>query len=179
MESQSALVTQLEYYLSDANLQYDEFFHNELQNSTDSYLAIDLVLNCNKIKKLGSTYADVQAAVTQSSLLELNKNKDSFRRKDKVLPEFKGKKKFEMTTRLSRKNSEKSVNVNDSDDKVFVPILLVMTDVSSLPKNGKLIEETVGEQYKTKIPYARVNKTNGHLVLDKNQADTSEVVEKL
>jgi len=54
-----------------------------------------------------------------------------------------------------------------------------MTDVSSLPKNGKLIEETVGEQYKTKIPYARVNKTNGHLVLDKNEKDTSEVVEKL
>jgi len=58
-------------------------------------------------------------------------------------------------------------------------LLLVITDVSSLPKNGKLIEETIGEQYKTKVPYARVNKSNGHLVFDKNHKETSEVVEKL
>lgn len=178
----SSLKTQLEYYLSDTNLQFDEFFHNEIENSSEGYLALDLILNCNKIKKINASFSDLQAAVSKSTLLELSSDKSSVRRKDRKLPDFKGKKKFEMTTRLSRKNSEKSVSsliATDDSQKVFVPLLLVMTDVSTLPKNGKLIEETIGEQQKTKIPYARVNKTNGHLVLDKNEKDSSDVVEKL
>jgi len=179
----SALQTQIEYYLSDANLEHDKFFHFEVENASEGYLALDLIMNCNKIKKLKANYADCQNAVAKSSLLELNSSKDSVRRKgNKPLPEFKGKGgKFEMTTRLSRKNSEKSVNsqlVEDSNT-VFVPLLLVITDVSTLPKNGKLIEETIGEQYKMKVPYARVNKSNGHLVFDKNVKESSEVVEKL
>ena len=43
MESKdlSPLVTQLEYYLSDANLEFDEFFFTEIEKSADRWLAID------------------------------------------------------------------------------------------------------------------------------------------
>jgi len=184
----STLTTQVEYYLSNTNLENDEFFHHELENSAEGYLALDLIMNCNKIKKLSATYADLKDAIANSKILELNDNKDSVRRLDKTLPEFKGKKKFEMATRASRKNSEKSVaskNViakNEEEEetsKVFVPHLLIITDVDGLPKNGKLMEETIGEQFKTKVPYARINRSNGHLVFDKNCKDSSEAIEKL
>lgn len=44
---------QVEYYLSDQNLAQDELFHKTLtENGT---LKIDLILKCNKIKKLNAT----------------------------------------------------------------------------------------------------------------------------
>ena len=147
----SDLTTQIDYYFSDANLEYDEFFYCEIENNADGHVALDLILSCNKIKKMGVTYTDVQNAVEKSAQLELDKDRHFLKRKA-PLPEFKGtrKQKFEMTTRLSRKNSEKSCSSAKVDieekEKYFVPLLFVITDVSELPKNGKLIEETIGEQ---------------------------------
>jgi hypothetical protein len=47
------LKKQIEYYLSDANLKQDEFFHEQISKN-DGYLPIHLILKCNKIKKLGA-----------------------------------------------------------------------------------------------------------------------------
>jgi len=131
---------------------------------------------------MGSSHADLQAAVEKSEILELSEDKESARRVDKVLPEFKGtRRQFAMQTRSSRKNSEKEHNAADDAEekaKYFAPLLLVIPDVSGLPKNGKLIEDTIGKQYDMVVPYARVNKTNGHVVFDKNGTDAA-VIEKL
>merc|ERR1712146_676413 len=87
----SELVTQVDYYMSDANLEYDEFFYSAIENSTEKYLDIDLVMNCNKIKKGGWSIADVQAAVEKSDALELSEDQTQMRRKDKKLPKLKRK----------------------------------------------------------------------------------------
>jgi len=177
------LVTQLEYYFSDKNLEWDEFFWTEIEAAAENYLKLEIVLNCNKIKKMGSDFADLQAAVEKSELLELNESKECLRRIDNVLPEFKGtRKQFNMQTRSSKKNSEKVHNDKEEDpedkDKFFAPLLLVIPDVTGLPKNGKLIEDTIGKQYNTVCPYARINRTNGHVVFDKN-ATEARLIEKL
>lgn len=178
MESKdlSPLVTQLEYYLSDANLEFDEFFFTEIEKSADRWLAIDQVMNCNKVKKGGWTICDLQNALIKSELLELNEDETCMRRKATEMPEFKGtrKEKFEMRTRSdSKKLKDEELKKDDTEDKskYFVPVLLVIPDVSGLPKNGKLIEDTIGKEYEVKVPYARINKMNGHIVFDKNDTD--------
>jgi len=176
----SELVTQVDYYMSDANLEYDEFFFSAIENSAEKYLDIDLVMNCNKIKKGGWSIADVQAAVEKSDALELSEDQTQMRRKDKSLPEFKGLKRqeFQPKTRSKSKTEEEmkeaaQAEENSDKDKYFIPALLVIPDISSLPKNGKLIEETIGKQYDVKVPYARINKMNGHIVFDRNATEQS------
>jgi len=34
------VIKQLEYYMSDKNLSYDEFFYTEIQNNSDRYLSL-------------------------------------------------------------------------------------------------------------------------------------------
>lgn len=55
---------------------------------------------------------------------------------------------------------------------------MIITEVDGLPKNGKLIEETIGKEYDMVIPYARVNKTDGHVVVDGNDVP-EDFIEKI
>ena len=61
---------QVEYYLSDQNLAQDELFHKTLtENGT---LKIDLILKCNKIKKLNATQESIKEAIKDSTEVEVN-----------------------------------------------------------------------------------------------------------
>ena len=50
--SKAEILKQIEYYLSDKNLQSDEFFHEHISSSLDGFIPLSLFLKCNKIKKL-------------------------------------------------------------------------------------------------------------------------------
>ena len=47
------LITQIEYYFSDKNLEYDEFFFTLIQDET--YVPLEKVMSCNKVKKMSVT----------------------------------------------------------------------------------------------------------------------------
>lgn len=92
------LKVQIEYYLSDENLQHDKFFHDKITSDErvrltiyfEGYVDIDSLLNCNKIKTSGATKEQIIEATEQSPLLELSDSKNNIRRKDnKALPELK------------------------------------------------------------------------------------------
>ena len=44
---------QVEYYLSDINLQKDDFFRTQIKSNKDGYLNLECILKCNKVKKMG------------------------------------------------------------------------------------------------------------------------------
>lgn len=95
MESDEALRQQVEYYLSDKNIEKDAFFYDKIQSDRDGYIDIDLIMNCNKIKALNATKDKIVNAVKQSIEVETSSDKERIRRKDnKALPEpkFKNKK---------------------------------------------------------------------------------------
>ena len=89
---------QVEYYLSDKNLSQDEFFHNEISKTNDGYIPLALIMRCNKIKALKVSEAQIDAAIKDSTEVELNEKKDSnlrinlgIRRKNNLaLPDFTG-----------------------------------------------------------------------------------------
>lgn len=101
MENVEALQKQIEYYMSDKNLENDEFFHTKISeakevqpSATQGFIDVDLLLNCNKIKKLGvKTTAELLKAIEKSDQLEVHTSKKLFRRKpEHKLPELKTKK---------------------------------------------------------------------------------------
>lgn len=80
---------QIEWYLSDANLQKDKFFREQIQTDKEGWVQISHFLNCNKVKQQKWTGAEIASALTDSTKLELNKNKLSVRRAgNPPLPEF-------------------------------------------------------------------------------------------
>lgn len=84
-----ALKKQVEYYLSDANLKNDKFFHTKISESAEGWLSLTHILACNKIKALTSEANDIITSVESSDLLEKNEAGDSIRRKS-PLPVFEG-----------------------------------------------------------------------------------------
>ena len=94
MQKDSEIRTQVEYYLSDKNLEKDAFFYGKIQEDKDGYIDLDLIMNCNKIKSQGISKEAIREAVKESSLVEIDSTGDRIRRKDnKALPESKFKEK--------------------------------------------------------------------------------------
>jgi hypothetical protein len=51
--SGKSITEQIHYYLSEENLQHDEFFYKEVASNKEHFVKLSLFLNCNKIKKMG------------------------------------------------------------------------------------------------------------------------------
>merc|ERR1740121_3225775 len=63
-----ALRTQLEYYLSDDNLQRDRFFHEAISANDGGWLEMNNIMACKRVKTLGASAADVVEALRESDL---------------------------------------------------------------------------------------------------------------
>ncbi len=80
---------QIEYYLSDKNLETDDFFHKKITENPDGYIDLDLFLKCNKVKNAGWTKEELKEGINESKELELDETKERVRRiNNKELPEL-------------------------------------------------------------------------------------------
>lgn len=84
-----ALKKQVEYYMSDANLKHDKFFHTKISENAEGWLALVNILACNKVKAITTSAEDIAEALKVSSEVEINEAGDSIRRKS-PLPAFEG-----------------------------------------------------------------------------------------
>ena len=85
--SDAAIMKQIEYYLSDANLARDKFFREQIQTDQEGWVAVAHFMNCNKIKQMGISSAQVADACADSSEVDVNSDKTKIRRKgNKELP---------------------------------------------------------------------------------------------
>lgn len=110
MQKDGDIRTQVEYYLSDNNLQRDNFFYNKILESTDGWIDLDFILACNKIKALGVSKEAIIDAVKSSAQVEINESGDKIRRKDnKSLPEAK----------FTQKNNKPKIQLKSSG--IFLP----------------------------------------------------------
>ena len=85
----AALKKQVEYYLSDANLKNDKFFHTKMSEDAENWLALTHILACNKIKQLTTEAKEIVEAISCSTAVEANDAGDAIRRKT-PLPAFEG-----------------------------------------------------------------------------------------
>jgi len=74
------IVKQVEYYMSDANLKRDAFFQKEMAKD-DGFISVDVLLKCNKLKKLTQDAAKVMEALVASEELVISEDKKKVKRK--------------------------------------------------------------------------------------------------
>jgi len=78
---------QIEYYLGDVNLARDKFFREQIETNKEGWVNIAHFLNCNKVKQLKITAADISAACVDSDQVEISTDKLKVRRSEnKALP---------------------------------------------------------------------------------------------
>jgi hypothetical protein len=184
--------TQVEYYLSDKNLEKDAFFYGKILENENGYLDLDLIMNCNKIKSLGVSKERIVEACKTSSEVDISADGNQIRRKgNKSLPESKFKSK-KLAVQLKSEKSVSSIGVAKSevlgeskadeeveDSKEFIPLILFIKDTSRLDKViGREFEAKLGEELKIEVPFARIGKYDGNVVFNRAEI-TQEILERL
>ena len=151
---------QIEYYLSDSNLEGDKFFHDLISKDKDGYLDLEYILQCNKVKNNKWTKEQIIESLKESDKIELNKDNTKIRRKDnKVLPPLNEQKL--MNKKRNRENENKKEKKNKNS-----PIILTI----SSDKETEIKKEDIESKYKSinpslSIVYTRFNKNEGHFAV--------------
>lgn len=84
---QQSLCQLLEFYFSDENLVHDRFMRSKIIESSEGYIPLSLLqTSFRQLISRNATLEQLQQAVTESCVLELNLDKLSIRRKDNILP---------------------------------------------------------------------------------------------
>lgn len=82
-----ALLTQIEYYLSDQNLKTDRFFHEKISSDDGGWLQLEFIMACRKVQALGAAVDDVLLALEGSELVDVREDGLAIRRAgNKPLP---------------------------------------------------------------------------------------------
>ena len=149
-----AIKEQIEYYLSDTNLEHDAFFHQKITEDPNGYLDLELLLKCNKCKNAGWTLDDIKSGIKLSENIELDKEEKKVRRKDnKPLPELK------LLTKKRKKEEKK-------EEEEKEPIVLMFTCKEPNESNWKdICKAFEKENEELKVIYKRFKDTVGHLVI--------------
>jgi hypothetical protein len=151
-----ALRCQVEYYLSDDNLQKDKFFHEKMSGDSQGYLDIDFILNCNKIKKVNATKEEIINACKLSSQLELSGERVR-RSGNKPLPELKF---------LNKKTKRKDEDDQEEDKEAenFDPVILEFSADKEPAFKWKAIQDKYRElNPNLSVAYLRFNNNKGHM----------------
>jgi hypothetical protein len=192
MISDQEVKTQVEYYLSDKNLEKDAFFYGKILENDQGYLELDLIMNCNKIKSLAVSKERIVEACKTSTEVEINAAGNQIRRKgNKPLPESKFKSK-KLSIQLKSEKSTTAVGVAKpeavkeapeeaaaEESNEFIPLILFIKDTSRLEKViGREFEAKLGEELKIDVPFARIGKYDGNVVFNRAEM-TQELLERL
>ncbi|XP_048828989.1 la-related protein 6-like [Brienomyrus brachyistius] len=83
-ELSQKLVAQIEYYLSDENLEHDAFLLKHIRRNKLGYVSIKLLTSFKKVKHLTRDWRTTACALRQSTVLELNEEGRKVRRRSAV-----------------------------------------------------------------------------------------------
>ena len=170
---------QIEYYLSDKNLEKDAFFHDKILSDPNGYLNLDLILKCNKIKNKGWTKEELRNGIKLSELIELDQTGEKVRRKNNLeLPLLSLLKKKRKTDnkkkdiKNEKEESEEEEEKEDEKEEKKDPIILKLTCKEKSSSSWKsIVEEFKKLNPDLDIEYGRFKETEGHLgmILKKKQ----------
>ena len=176
----SEIKEQIEYYLSEENLEKDYFFNDKISLDPESYLDLKFLLKCNKIKKKGWTKEDLKKGIELSTILELDPKGEKVRRKDQKLPELlllqKKRKKD------SKKESHKKEEEKEEEKEKKEPFILKLTcKEKSSASWKKIFDEFKSINPELDVEYGRFKDNEGHIGIilkDKQDLENLKWVKK-
>ena len=160
---------QIEYYLSDQNLEKDSFFHQKISEDPNGYIELDFILKCNKCKKAGWTKDEIKEAIKTSDKLELDKTGNKVRRKDnKPLPDL------VLLSKKRKKEDEKEGQDEKDKKEEKEPIILMFTCKEPNESNWKFVCQAFkNENPELEVLYSRFKGNLGHIAVcpDENEGE--------
>ena len=159
---------QIEYYLSDKNLEHDSFFHQKISEDPNGYLDLDFLLKCNKCKKAGWTIEDIKEGIKLSDIIELDKEEKKVRRKDnKPLPEL-----VLLSQKRKKEKDDKKKEKEKEEKEEKEPVVLIFTCKEPNKSNWKdICKKFEEENEELNVIYKRFKDTTGHIVISPKNDD--------
>lgn len=158
---------QIEYYLSDKNLQHDPYFFEKLK--LESFVPVESILSCNNIKKLEATKEDVVKALENSDLLEMTNENKGIKRKSNELPNFLGKKKGIEADTLKEYKKLENMNLDEKVNylmEVIDPIIIYISSDKDQAVKWRDVLRKVTESYTNlECVYIRFSHQKGHAAM--------------
>ena len=170
---------QIEYYLSDENLKNDKFFHNEIAANPEGWVSINTFQKCNKVSKLALKNEQIAEAVKPSLQLEVNEEGNAIRRKNnKRTPQLR-----EKTLIVVLKPEEVEKLVPEPEERADLQVFLAK--VFGFKLEGKSffkpveLKKKLSKVIDARIPYIKLGKKSGQIVLDGAGKDFTSIIEKI
>lgn len=164
-ELKKRIKNQIEFYLSDENLETDKFFNDLLSKSKDGYIDLSYILNCNIIKDNNITKEEIYEILKDSEKIEINEEKTKIRRKslDKI-PEINEDKILE---KKRKRDKEKK---REKQEKRHPIILTINSN-----KNIEISQEKIKNVYKYLNPKLEIinfefKDNEGYIAIKKKEA---------
>ena len=155
---------QMEFYLSDENLESDKFFNELISKANDGFIDISYILNCNIIKESNLTKEEIFEILKDNENIELNEEKTKIRRKNnKKIPEINENK------ILEKKRKREKEKKREKQEKRH-PIILTITS----NKKTEITPEKIEKVYKSLNPellliQTEFNNDIGYLAVKKKE----------
>lgn len=145
------IMKQIEYYMSDKNLQHDSFFYEIISKDSIGGIEISHFLNCNNIKKLEASEEDIREAIKHSEKLFLSADTNfALRKGEQPLPIFLGKKRNLEAEEEKLKKKEENLGPKDKLNFYIQhndPIILQITSDKDQSVRWKEIQKYVQDFY--------------------------------
>lgn len=175
--------TQIEYYLSDKNLEFDEFFHNLISTSKTGHVPVDFFLKCKKIEELKCTPAEIVQAISGSTLIEGSEADGIKRKGNGPLPELKMRKKVQKSENGDKKvgngaSEEKKEQAEEPVGRRFEYLVYDLTPSVEINVKSRELQDEAGKILGIDVPFLRATKWEANLILNKLTA-SQETKEKV
>jgi len=129
----AAVKKQVEYYLCDANICHDQFFHKKISENPDGWLNLELVVQCKKIQALGvQKVSTIVEALVGSHLETKTDDSASYVRRTTPLPT--------LVDRAQAKMEKKKATAHDGG---------VMMKIANVPEG--MVWTTIRDALKEKV----------------------------
>lgn len=154
---------QIEYYLSDGNLEKDSFFHNLISTSPSQSIGIDFLLKCKKLEELKCTPAEIIKAIESSELVQGSEADGVKRKGGKPLPVLKARKQV-------KTGGENGANGSGQEKQVsnrFEYLIYDLVPSEEITVKARDLQEQVSELLGFTIPLLRATKKEGNIVLNR------------
>ena len=180
---------QVEYYLSDKNLAQDKFFNEKIAAAgAEGWIDLSFILACNKIKSLKVSAADIQAAVADSTQVEVDAAGKRIRRKGTpALPALSSKKREQKAAEKEESKQEEEplpqldergnpvLGNADFENPVIVHFKTEGAD-ASFKVSWKDVEAAVRKACpRLKITYSRADQFEGDLAVSSHRINNAEL----
>lgn len=164
---------QIEYYLSDKNLEFDGFFHDLISTSKTGHIPVEFFLKCKKIEELKCTPKEIIEAIATSASVEGSEADGIKRKSDAPLPTLKMRKKVQKNEEGQKQEAPKNGEEEKKEEKPepigrrFEYLVFDLVPSAEISVKARDLQDEAAKVLEIDVPFLRATKWEANLILNK------------